>query len=273
MKMLPIGIQVYSVRDAAEKDFKGTLQALKEMGYDFLELAGLYGMSFEKARAAVEEAGIPVLSAHVPWDELMREPERTIAGYVSLGCRYIVIPYLSEELRPAAPGFARVVRTIPELGKRCAEKGAVLLYHNHDFEFTRMENGTYVLDLLYQAVPAELLQTELDSCWIKVAGEDPAAYVRKYKGRCPVVHLKDFTLKGPRRELDTLIAWASGAQPQSEDGFFAFRPVGYGMQDIPAILRAAEESGARYLVVEQDYSLEHTPLKAAQMSVEYLREL
>ena len=62
------------MRDAAEKDFKGTLQALKEMGYDFLELAGLYGMSFEKARAAVEEAGIPVLSAHVPWDEIMREP-------------------------------------------------------------------------------------------------------------------------------------------------------------------------------------------------------
>ena len=66
------------------------------------------------------------------------------------------------------------------------------LYHNHDFEFVKMPNGQYALDYIYTEIPADLLQTELDICWVKVAGEEPVDYIKKYAGRAPVVHLKDF---------------------------------------------------------------------------------
>ena len=75
-----------------------------------------------------------------------------------------MISYLPEELRPLTPGFDTVLEEMPKLGKLCAEKGIVLLYHNHDFEFVRLANGEYGLDHLYQTVPADFLQTELDCC-------------------------------------------------------------------------------------------------------------
>ena len=67
-----------------------------------------------------------------------------------------------------------------------------LCYHNHDFEFVKL-NGEYALDILYKEVPADILETEVDTCWVKVAGEDPGAYLRKYTGRAHIVHLKDFS--------------------------------------------------------------------------------
>lgn len=273
MTTLPIGVQVYSVRDTAEKDFKGTIQALKDMGYDFLELAGLYGLTAGELRAIADEVGIPVFSAHLSLDELLADPEKVIEDYISIGCKYIVISYLPEELRPLTPGFDTVLEEMPKLGKLCAEKGIVLLYHNHDFEFVRLANGEYGLDHLYQTVPADFLQTELDCCWIKVAGEDPVSYVRKYANRCPVVHLKDFYLEGAPKSLNELIGQASGEIEDQGDGYFEFRPVGHGMQDIPAILKAAEESGAHYVVVEQDYSKGRTPMEAVKISLDYLKSL
>lgn len=273
MTKLPIGVQVYSVRDVAEKDFKGTAQKLKDMGYDFLELAGLYGMSAQEVRAAADEVGIPILSAHVPLAEMLEDPEKVISDYVYLGCKYIAIPYLPDDLRPLTPGFDTVMDAIPKLGKICNEKGATLLYHNHDFEFVKMEDGSYALDYMYAHVPADLLQTELDCCWVKVAGEDPAAYVRKYQGRCPVVHLKDFYREGNPENMYELIGQESDQDAGKGTGYFEFRPVGHGMQDVPSIIKAAEESGASYLVVEQDESKGRTSLEAVKMSIDYLRSL
>ena len=269
MGKLPVGLQVYSVRDDAEKDFLGTLKKIREIGYDFVELAGLYGQTADEVKAALDEAGIPALSAHVPLVELEADLEKTVADYKKIGCKFIAIPYLPDELRPNTPGYEKVMKLIPEIGKACNAQGITLLYHNHDFEFVRVANGKYALDDLYDTVPAELLQTELDCCWVKVAGEDPAAYVRKYSGRCPVVHLKDFYKVGTPKNMYELIGVESKAA-EKEEGRFEFRPVGFGMQVMPELLDAAVESGASYLVVEQDASVGRTPMEAVTMSKKYL---
>jgi sugar phosphate isomerase/epimerase len=146
-----------------------------------------------------------------------------------------------------------------------------LLYHNHDFEFKQMPDGSFALDYLYANIPAKILQTELDTCWVKVAGQDPAAYVRKYAGRCPVVHLKDFYMEGALRRPYELIG--SNKKAEEPKGVFEFRPVGHGMQDFPPIIKASEESGADWIVVEQDMSVGRTSLEAATMSREYLKGL
>lgn len=272
MKTLPVAVQVYSVREDAERDFKGTMQMLKEMGYDAVELAGLYGMTAREVRAILDEVGIPAVSAHVPFHELTADLEKTVVDYAEIGVSYIAVPYLEEEDRPGTPKFEENLRQIEKIGKACKEKGIVTLYHNHDFEFVRMPNGEYGLDYIYSHVPAEFLQTELDTCWVKVAGEDPAAYVKKYSGRSPVVHLKDFYKEGKPANMYELIG-TEVKKTEETGGVFEFRPVGSGLQAFPAILAASIEAGSKWVVVEQDQSIGRTPLEAVKMSRDYLKSL
>lgn len=270
----PIALQVYSVREDAAADFAGTMKKIREMGYDGVELAGLYGMTAAQVKSVLDDVGLTAVSAHVPINELLDDLEQTLDTYQAIGFRYIAIPFLDETMRPGTDGFARVLAAIPDIGRACQSRGMTLLYHNHDFEFVRMDDGQYGLDALYAAVPADLLQTELDTCWVNVAGENPADYVRKYAGRCPVVHLKDFWRdENQEDEGDLYELIGQEEKKKSSRRGFEFRPVGHGLQDMPAIITAAQESGAEWLVVEQDQSVGRPPLEAVQMSIEYLRGL
>ncbi len=267
---MKIGLQAYTVRDAAEIDFKGTMAKVKEMGYDGVELAGLHGKTFAEVDSIMKELGLIVESAHVPYQELIADPKTTIANYKSLGCKYITIPYMVDEHRPGKPGFNEVVENIRMIGEECKNQGVILLYHNHDFEFVRVENGQYGLDYLYSEIPADLLQTELDTCWVNVAGENPTEYIKKYSGRCPIVHLKDF-VGGKAENMYELIGIESEKTEKKSE--FAFRPVGQGVQDFKSITAAAVECGAEWMIVEQDNTYEISSVEAAKMSREYLKSI
>lgn len=270
MRKLPIALQVFSIREEAEKDFKGTMEKVKEMGYDGVELAGTYGYTFEEIKEILSEVGLVPISAHVPYAQLVEDLENTVNDYATLGCKYIAVPYLVEEDRPEAGNFDKVVDNIRKIAEHCKAKGVTLLYHNHDFEFVRMEDGRYALDYLYDSIPPHLLETELDMCWVKVSGEEPVEYLKKYAGRSPVVHIKDF-VGGKSDNMYQLIG-IEGDEDKSEDKF-AFRPVGYGVQDVTAIVEASIEVGAEWVVVEQDMHYENTPLEDAKISIDYLSKL
>lgn len=264
-----VALQLYSVRDEMAADFEGTLRKVKAMGYEGVEFAGLFDKSAAEVKALLEEIGLQAVSAHVPYYDAVDDPEAAFAPYKEIGCKYVAVPYLTEERRPGTPGWAETVEGVRKLGKGAKALGLGLLYHNHDFEFVRVD-GAYALDMLYDAVPADLLQTELDTCWVNVGGEDPAAYVLKYAGRAPVVHLKDFFKSGEGKgKLYQLIGIEDDGEEQA--AAFEFRPVGYGMQDFPGILKACEKAGAQWLVVEQDSpSMGKSPLECAEMSIRYL---
>ncbi len=264
---LPIAVQVYSVRNEAKNDLRGTLTKIKEMGYDGVEFAGLYGYAPADVRALCDEIGLVPISAHVPLAELKADPKGTIAAYVTIGCQYIAVPHLPEALRPGTDGWPGTVEDIKQIAAEAEAQGIGLLYHNHDFEFIRLD-GEYALDLLYAAIPA--LKTELDTCWVKVAGENPAAYVRKYAGRAPIVHLKDFVGQRTNRMYELI-----GIEKKAEESTaFEFRPVGSGVQNFPEILAAVKEAGSAWVIVEQDRpSMGKTPLESIEMSINYLRGL
>ena len=273
MKKFPIALQVYSVRDDAAADFRGTMEKVKAMGYDGVELAGLYDLAPAEISAILKEVGLVALSAHVPYQTIIADMQKAIDDYKEIGCQYIAVPYLQEDERPGTAGYAAVYENIKKFGALCHENGVTLLYHNHDFEFTKVEDGRYALDYMYETIPATDLQTELDTCWVKVAGEDPAAYIRKYANRCPLVHLKDFQLNGEKpAQMYELIGIETNPNATPR-GTFDFMPVGYGMQNMPAILEAAEESGALWVVVEQDRSKDEPPIVAVEKSIKYLKSL
>ena len=91
MKTLPVAVQVYSVRDNAERDFAGTMKQIKEIGYDGVELAGLYGLEPAAVKAAIEDAGLVALSAHVPFQDLVADMEGTVKQYQEIGVKFIAI--------------------------------------------------------------------------------------------------------------------------------------------------------------------------------------
>ena len=269
----PVAIQVYSVRGDASKDLRGTLEQIKEMGYDGVEFAGLYGYEPAQIKKWCDSLGLAPISAHVPLAEMLADVDKVIADYKAVGCEYIVVPYVTEERRPGGELFLQMVEEIRAIGEKAKAAGLVLLYHNHDFEFNKLENGQTGLDYLYENVPADFLQTELDQCWVKYAGYEPVEYLQKYSGRSPVVHLKDF-YKAGEQEGDPYALIGIDEGEKKENTAFESRPVGYGIQDIPAIIAAAKEAGSKWLVVEQDNpSMGKTPFESVQMSMEYLESL
>ena len=263
----PVAIQMYTLRKEAEANLYATLKQVKAMGYDGVEFAGLYGHKPEEVRDMCADIGLVPLSAHVPYVDMVKDAEGVLGMYATIGCEYVVVPYLIPEHRPDSDQFPQVIENIRAIGEVANRLGLTLLYHNHDFEFMKLD-GKYALDVLYETIPANLLQTELDTCWVNVGGEVPAEYLLKYSGRAPVLHLKDFVGEKSDDMYELIgIDKKAPARPAN----FAFRPVGYGKQDFPTILAAAEKAGVKWVVVEQDQpTQENTPMECADMSRKYL---
>ena len=271
--MFPIALQLYSVRDELANDIEGTLRTIKAQGYDGVEFAGLYGHTPQEVKKLLEDIGLTPVSAHVPFQDLIAAPEKVIGEYAEIGCKYVAIPYLTPEYRPGEEKFSKVIEGAGIIGKIAKDMGLSLLYHNHDFEFKKID-GEYALDIIYKSVSSELLQTEVDTCWVNVAGENPSDYLRKYTGRSPVVHLKDFVMPGKKPEKMYELIGIEDKDKENEAKAFEFRPLGQGVQNIPEILKACSEAGAKWVVVEQDSpSLNMTPIECAEASINYLKKL
>ncbi len=267
---LPVALQLYSIRDEVAADMKAALLKVKNMGYDGVEFAGLYGHTPAEVKAICEEVGLVPISAHVPIDDMVKTPEETVSAYAEIGCKYIVVPYVIEERRPGGSNFDGTIEDMKMIGEVAKKHGMTLLYHNHDFEFVKLD-GEYGLDVIYNRVPADLLQTEIDTCWANVGGVDPAKYLLKYTDRAPVVHLKDFS--GEKSDDMYELIGIEKKGPKRPSGF-EFRPFGFGYQNVPEILKAAVAAGAKWVVVEQDQpSMDRTPLECVKLSRDYLKLL
>lgn len=263
--MLPIALQLYSIRNEVEADFRGTMEKIKEMGYEGVESAAGFGNTpIAEAKQILDEVGLTLVSAHFSRYDLANE--ELLQEYKEIGLQYAVLA----SLRDRTPEEG--VTMIREMAENCQKLGLTLMYHNHDFEFATVDGG-YILDKYYDEISPELLLPEIDTCWVKVAGVDPAEYVKKYSGRQEVVHLKDF-VGSKSANMYGLIGEENKEKKDTEAGKFELRPVGYGIQDVPSIIVASQEAGAKWLIVEQDKpSMGKTPMECAKMSIDYLKSL
>jgi len=273
MSDFKVGLQLYSVRDEMEKNFFGTLKKVKEAGYDHVEFAGYYGHNAAEIRSMLDELGLTCPSVHQGPDLFLEQGQEAVDFLKTIGARYSAIPWYGIENYQNG-NFDATMAKFRQVGELLKKNGIQLTYHNHDFEFNYLD-GEFILERIYAAMP-DLIEGEVDTCWAKYAGVDPAAFIEKYAGRMHTLHLKDFTCKkladGP---VYALIDDSGKAKPKQskEDNGFAFRPLGMGMQDFPAILAAAKRVGIEYIIVEQDESKDMPTLEAAKISRGYLRSL
>ena len=265
-----VGIQLYTLRHEMEANLYGTLKKVKALGYDGVEFAGLFDHSAEEIREMCEDIGLTPISAHVPYQDMLADPEGVLGQYKTIGCKYVVMPYLCKEEFDDVENVKTIIKNIEMLGGVAKRLGMTMLYHNHDFEFAKIEEK-YILDMIYDSISADLLQTELDTCWVNVGGENPAEYMLKYTNRSPIVHLKDFFGEKSDDMYELIgIEKKSPTRPSN----FEFRPVGYGMQNFPAIMESAKKVGAEWVIVEQDKpSMGLTPMECAEKSIEYVKTI
>lgn len=272
MKSFNIGIQLYGLRNSMREDFEGTLRAVAEMGYEYVEFAGYFGRSATEIKEILDKYGLKCISVHQSLDFYYDDPEGAIDFLKTFGVKYSIIPwYKVEELA----GTDKWETTALEFNKYASilhEHGMKLGYHNHDFEFRRVD-GKFIHDYIFEAVPEEYIEPELDTCWLKYAGLDPSDKIYEYSGRVSIVHLKDFVCDrfGGGPVYDLIDSEGKELGGSRENVGFEFRPLGEGVQDFASILEACEQSGTETLIVEQDQTYGMTELEAARISREYLR--
>lgn len=274
MKKFNVGLQLYSVRNSMAEDFEGTLKAVKDMGYDTVEFAGYFGRSGEEIKAILDKLGLRCVSVHQGLDFFKEEPEKKIEFLKTFGVKYSIIPWYKKEELAGSEAWERTAELFRSTAELFAKHGLKLGYHNHDFEFD-LHGGKYLYDYIFEAVDADKIEPEIDTCWVRYAGLMPDEKIRDFSGRVTLVHLKDFVCKklasGPAYAL--IDANGNPIEPSSkEDNGFEFRPVGSGMQDFAAILKACEECGTQTVIVEQDKTYgDMSELEAARISREYLK--
>ena len=277
-KKLPVGVQLYSVRTDLEQDFYGTLKKVREMGYAGVEFYGeYYGNSVVQVKTWCTELGLIPFSNHVPFQQMIDDVDKVIADNTVLGVQYIVFPYMDEASRPGVDPaqFEATVAKIGEIGAKVKAAGFQLLYHNHDFEFVPLADGSVGYDYIFSSNSRSDLQNEVDVCWADYAGFKPAEVLAKYAGGIPVVHLKDYYLEGKLSKAPyALIGISTDNSMKDDGGWFEYRPIGDGQVDIPACIRAAIDGGTQWLCVEQDEPNKGlTRLEGIAKSVDYLRSL
>ncbi len=241
-----VGLQMYTVRDAAGKDLDGTLAAIAAAGYHLVETAGMYGRSAADLRAAFDKHGIRTVSGHYALAEQEASPETVFSTAKALGQEYVVVPFLDPSLRTAET-FGSLPARLNKLGEQARAAGLKLAYHNHDFEFQNYGASTTVMERLLANTDPALVSFELDGYWAFKAGHAPAELVARYPGRFTMVHLKDST-----------------AAPEK-----AFADVGHGVIDMPRFIAAAQRNGLRYAFVERDVAPD--PLASIKASHDYLK--
>jgi sugar phosphate isomerase/epimerase len=248
MTKLPVALQLYTVRDLTAQDFVGTVRKVAALGYPAIETAWPFEIPARDLKALLDELGLEVVGAHVALDNLENNLLAALDDLRHVGARYVICPWIDKDRRRDAEDWRRLATLLDRAGEGVTAAGLTFCYHNHDFEFTRLD-GEAALDRLYDWTDPKLVQAELDVYWVKYAGADPVEYIEKLTGRVPLVHMKDM-------------------DPSDR----SFAEVGEGTLDMPAVIRAARAAGSSWFVVEQDIC-KRPSLESARISLENLTRM
>ena len=151
MKQFHVGIQLYGVRNAMERDFEGTLKALADMGYEYVEFAGYYGHTAEEIKAILDKYGLKCISAHQALDFYDEDPDAAAEFLKAFGVKYSVIPWYGKEKLAGTDEWEASAARFKKVGAVLKAHGMKLGYHNHDFEFEKHE-GKYLHDYIFDEV-------------------------------------------------------------------------------------------------------------------------
>jgi sugar phosphate isomerase/epimerase len=245
-KSFNLALQLYTIRDAMEKDVILALTQVAKAGYTKIELANysngkFYGFTPAEFKKIAADLGLNPFSSHTQVEAqgiTLDNANKMAEDHAALGVQYCIQPWVVEEARNI-PSYQKMVADLNKVGKIMKENGIQFGYHNHNFEFNTLEGKVPYFDILMAGFDKDLVTMEIDLFWTIKAGHNPVDIFNKYPGRFQIFHIKDaYTQEAPF------------FVPKSVD----MAPVGAGITDFKPILAAKDIAGMKHMVVEQDCS-------------------
>lgn len=249
---MKIGAQLYTMRDflQTERDMEYTLQKVSEMGYKIVQVSGVGPIDPKAIRRICDKNELQIVLTHTSQDRLLNDIDNVIEENTILGCDYVGIGSMPAKYMD--PYFIhRFAEDYKETARKIKKAGKLFMYHNHDFEWQKV-NGKYAIETLMEAFEPDEMGFTLDTYWVQAAGVDLYEWLKILKDRIPCVHLKDMELINRERLM---------------------APVGQGNIDFVRVMKQLEEQGTtKFALVEQD-RCQCSPFEAMKISCDYLATL
>ena len=253
-KIGDFGIQLYTLRDDMPKDPKGVLKKIAGFGYKQIEsyegAKGIFwGMSNTDFKKYMDDLGMKIVASHA---DINKDFEKKADEAAAIGLKYLICPWLGPQ--KSMDDYKKAADNFNKKGEICKSNGIRFAYHNHDYSFKPID-GQLPQDVMMNNTDASLVDFELDMYWVATAGEDIEAWLKKYKNRFRLCHVKDRS-KTP----------GTNNSQNSVD-------LGTGSINWPSVLKTAKENGMKHFIVEQEYYAGTTPLKAVEVNAGYMKSL
>lgn len=248
MSTIPIGLQLYSVREDAARDLGSVLSAVAGMGYEGVEFAGYYGHTADDVKGMLDKCGLNCCGAHVPLDQFTDDRlADTLRYHKAIGCEYLIVPWLPEQHRNSRATWLKTAEMFNRLSHVVKAEGFRIGYHNHHVEFSEMD-GEIQWDTFFGNTEPDVIM-QFDTGNALVAGADSTPFLRRYPGRSLSVHLKEYS-----RSNDKAL-------------------IGEGDVDWPQVLHlCANVGGAKWFIVEQE-SYAFPPMQCVELCLKNLKRL
>lgn len=247
-KRIPIGLQLYSVREDCQKDLPRVLEAVAQMGYEGVEFAGYYGRSAKELRKLLDQNGLRCCGTHTGLNTLEGDAlAKTVEFNQILGNPYLIVPWMPHQKLASVEACKKTAQFFNELAEKVKEKGMYVGYHAHAGDFQKVGDQT-AWDLFFSfCSPQVVMQMDVGNCL--GGGGDPYASLEKFPGRSKTIHLKEH-----------------GGPPGA--------CIGEGQVDWKRLFQLCETvGGTEWYIVEQESYGQRTPLQTVQRCLENLKKM
>ncbi|RBW70058.1 sugar phosphate isomerase/epimerase family protein [Bacillus taeanensis] len=280
MKKGKIGVQMMMLKGKVEElGVYETMRKLNELGYHAVEVSQI-PMTAENVaelkrastdfniKIAALSAGLDPILPGAPGETLTSDFDKIVSDCKTLDCYFLRIGMMPLNIMDDKEKIIEFIDRAEGMAERLAEHGIALYYHTHHLEFQKFD-GEYLLDIIKNNTTK--LGFELDVHWIQRAGENPVEFVKQYRGRVSLLHLKDYRIG--QMDLSDIDFKDMGKFYSVFTNTIEFAEVGEGNLNMKAIIEEGLESGAEYFLVEQDDTYGRDPFDCLKLSAENLRKI
>ena len=258
---MKVGAQLYSLRDFCKTtaDFAETLKKVADIGYTSVQVSGTCEYEADWLLEELKKNGLTCDLTHFNFNKMVEDPEGVADFHAKFGCKYIGVGCLpgwdKGDINENTISFANAAKPVAKAFKN---KGALMMYHNHHFEYYADINGRNIMEYLSDNFDTDELGFTLDTHWVVSGNHDPIEEINRLKGRLPCVHFKDLVFN-----LDF----------ESKAFEKRFAPVGSGIIKFEPIVAELEKAGTEFIFVEQDDCYGEDPFICMKKSYDYLSSI
>jgi sugar phosphate isomerase/epimerase len=247
-----IGAQYYTLRDYAKtiEDFDDTCRKVSEMGYKIVQISGT-PLGAAEMKEVLDKYDLKVVVTHRNFNDFKNNLDEIIEYNKTLGCYLCGVGAMPGEARESVEGLDQFIKDANEISAKLKKEGLYFGYHNHHFEFAKLD-GKLIMDRLINETNPDEFMFIVDTYWLQFGGVNPVDFIKKLGKRAMMVHFKDYHIN-PEKNFTVEMC-----------------EVGEGNLNWDEIICACDEAGAQYALVEQDIC-NRNPFESLKMSYDFLK--